>query len=78
MLITRSNLVKILANNISKIVTIATRYSIVRKQFKNAKGEEIPVLEYQTQQEKIIPRIAEAYASWFSGKNVNALSAFVF
>lgn len=78
MLITRSNLTKILANCVSKIATIATRYSVIRKQFKNDKGEEMPVLDYQTQQEKIIPRIAETYATWFSARNVNALSTFVF
>jgi len=50
MLITRSNLTKILANVITKIATIATRYSLLRRQFKDGKGEEIPVLNYQTQQ----------------------------
>lgn len=38
----------------------------------------MPVLDYQTQQEKIIPRIAETYATWFSARNVNELSTFVF
>lgn len=47
-----------LSNNIAKMSTIATRYSLVRTQFKNANGQEIPVLDYQTQQEKVIPRIA--------------------
>ena len=41
----------------SKIVTIITRYSILRRQFKDNKGEEIPVLDYQTQQAKVISRI---------------------
>jgi acyl-CoA oxidase len=39
MLLTRSRIVKILANVISKISTIATRYSLLRTQFKNSKGE---------------------------------------
>ena len=58
MLLTRSGLTKILANQLVKATVIATRYSIVRTQFKNAKGQEIPVFDYQTQQEKVIPRIA--------------------
>lgn len=74
MLLTRSGLTKILANQIVKATTIATRYSIVRTQFKNAKGQEIPVFDYQTQQEKVIPRIAESYASWFAAKHLNNLS----
>lgn len=78
MLLTRSNITKILANTISKIVTIATRYSLLRRQFKDGRGEEVPVLNYQTQQEKVIPRIAEAYAAWFCSKHANELSNFVF
>jgi acyl-CoA oxidase len=57
MLVTRSAITNIVVNKYSKIVTIATRYSLLRKQFKNAKGEEIPVLDYQTQQAKVISRI---------------------
>ena len=38
MLITRSNITKILANCITKVCTIVTRYSISRTQFKNSKG----------------------------------------
>lgn len=71
MLITRSNITKILANHISKMTTIATRYSLLRTQFKDGKGKEVPVLNYQTQQEKVIPRIAESYAYFFTAKNVN-------
>ena len=42
----------------SKAVMILTRYSLFRKQFKDNKGADIPVLDYQLQQEKIFPRIA--------------------
>ena len=31
-------------------ITIATRYSFFRKQFKSASGQEIPIIEYQLQQ----------------------------
>lgn len=58
MLMTRAGIIQISANSISKATTIATRYSMLRTQFKDKKGKEISVIEYQTQQEKIIPRIA--------------------
>lgn len=38
MLMTRSGITQILANSLSKVSTIATRYSLVRKQFKDQKG----------------------------------------
>ena len=78
MLITRSNITQILANSLSKVCTITTRYSLARTQFKNSKGIEVPVFNYQTQQEKIIPKIAEAYASWFAAKSVTELGYEVF
>ena len=39
-------------------ITIAARYSMFRKQFKNSAKEEIKVIDYQLQQEKIIQRAA--------------------
>jgi acyl-CoA oxidase len=39
MLLTRAGIVSVLGNSIARICIIATRYSIVRKQFKNGKGE---------------------------------------
>lgn len=77
MLLTRSGLTNILANQLAKATTIATRYSIVRTQFKNAKGQEISVFDYQTQQEKVIPRIAESYAAWFASNHLRNLSGNV-
>lgn len=59
----------------SKAVTILTRYSLFRKQFKDNKGADIPVLDYQLQQEKIFPRIAEVFAIFFSFKVVIELSS---
>jgi acyl-CoA oxidase len=52
--------------SLSKAVTIATRYSLIRKQFKNDSGNEITIFDYQLQQEKIIPYIAETYATFFA------------
>ena len=42
----------------SQAITIATRYSMFRRQFQDKTGAEIPIIEYQLQQEKIIPRVA--------------------
>jgi len=44
--------------NLSKCILILTRFSLARRQFKDNKGVEIPLLNYQLQQEKIFPRIA--------------------
>ncbi|ESO97330.1 hypothetical protein LOTGIDRAFT_159357 [Lottia gigantea] len=47
--------------NIKLAITIAIRYSAVRRQFGPAE-EEIPVLEYQLQQWRLIPYLAAVYA----------------
>lgn len=47
--------------NLQTAVTIAIRYSAVRRQFGPTEGEEWPVLEYQTQQWRLIPYIAAGY-----------------
>ncbi|EFN73020.1 Peroxisomal acyl-coenzyme A oxidase 3 [Camponotus floridanus] len=43
-------------------VTIAVRYSAVRKQFGPTDDDELPIIEYQTQQWRIIPHLAATYA----------------
>lgn len=70
MLMTRSGITEILANAIAKITTIGTRYSLLRTQFKDKNGKEIPVLDYQAQQEKIIPRIAESVAAFITARKI--------
>jgi acyl-CoA oxidase len=78
MLMTRSAINTVVSKQYSKIITIITRYSLLRKQFRNEKGEEIPVLDYQTQQAKVISRIGEVYAYLATAKAITALSSFVF
>lgn len=78
MLVTRSGINNIVFGLYSKIITIATRYSLLRTQFKDNKGQEIPVLDYQTQQAKVISRIGQVYAFMFTCKSINELSDFVF
>lgn len=78
MLITRSGVNNIIANHFSKVALITTRYSILRKQFKNSKGEEISVLDYQTQQAKVLSRIGEVFALLFTAKKITEFTNFVF
>lgn len=63
--------------NLSKAVAIVVRYSLSRRQFKDNKGVEQPVLDYQLQQEKVFPRIAEAYANIFALKTIGELSVTI-
>ncbi len=65
MLIIRSIIPVVCSHGLAKASTILTRYSLVRTQFKDDNGKEIPILDYQLQQDKIIPRIAESYALMF-------------
>lgn len=47
---------------LGKALTIAVRYSHLRSQFKDSNDTEVPVIEYQLQQHKLIPLIAKTYA----------------
>ena len=42
----------------AQAIIIATRYSFFRKQGVGNDKKEMNILEYQTQQEKVLPRIA--------------------
>ncbi|KAJ3675243.1 hypothetical protein LUZ60_004285 [Juncus effusus] len=46
--------------------TIAIRYSLLRQQFGPPKKPEVSVLDYQSQQHKLMPMLASAYAFHFS------------
>lgn len=48
-------------------ITIAGKYSFARKQFKDDKKNEIPIINYQLQQNKIISCIAEHFAVQVGG-----------
>lgn len=75
---TRAAIPTSIAFTMSKAITISTRYSLVRRQFKDAKGEEIPILNYQLQQDKIIPRIAETFACLLGSRKISYLALEVF
>lgn len=70
MIFVRVALIKgVAAAYLSKAVTIATRYSAVRKQSELRPGEPEPIImEYKTQQYKIFPHIASSLAMIFAAK----------
>ncbi|KAK4557799.1 hypothetical protein RGQ29_007531 [Quercus rubra] len=54
---------------LSRAVCIATRYSAVRRQFgSNNDGVETQVIDYKTQQNRLFPLLASAYAFRFVGE----------
>ncbi|XP_063611858.1 peroxisomal acyl-coenzyme A oxidase 1-like [Penaeus indicus] len=56
---------------LQKAVTIATRYSAVRHQSEMLPGMPEPqILDYQTQQYKVLPQIATVFALLFSARSV--------
>ena len=56
------------------VIIIAARYSFFRKQGMGSDKKERSILDYQTQQEKVIPRIAEYYAVTIAGTKIRLLS----
>ncbi|XP_072501860.1 peroxisomal acyl-coenzyme A oxidase 1 isoform X3 [Notamacropus eugenii] len=68
MVFVRSFLVGEAARSLSKACTIAIRYSLVRHQSEIQPGEPEPqILDFQTQQYKLFPLLATAYAFQFVG-----------
>ncbi|XP_056673097.1 peroxisomal acyl-coenzyme A oxidase 1 isoform X2 [Monodelphis domestica] len=68
MVFVRSFLVGEAARSLSKACTIAIRYSIVRHQSEIQSGDPEPqILDFQTQQYKLFPLLATAYAFQFVG-----------
>lgn len=58
----------------SLAIIIAVRYSLFRRQFRNGKKEEVTIMDYQTQQDKVLPRIAEYYALSVGGTKIRISS----
>lgn len=59
----RSGIVIMMAKCLARTITIATRYSVVRRQGESESGaREKQILDYQTQQFKLLPLIASTYA----------------
>lgn len=53
MLFIRTSIVGSAYFNLLRASLIGIRYSVLRKQFKNTEGEEIPVIKYQMQKQKL-------------------------
>ncbi|KAM3590940.1 uncharacterized protein V6R79_019193 [Siganus canaliculatus] len=56
--------------NLKLALTVAIRFSATRRQFGPKDTEEIPVLEYQLQQWRLIPYLAAAYALEIFSKSI--------
>lgn len=59
----RVSLVGAVTNAEKLALTIAIRYAHKRSQFKNSSGEEQTLIDYQTHQERLYPKIARLYGS---------------
>ncbi|XP_034532987.1 peroxisomal acyl-coenzyme A oxidase 3 [Notolabrus celidotus] len=58
----RISITRMALTNLKLALIVAVRYSATRRQFGPKDTEEIPVLEYQLQQWRLIPYLATAYA----------------
>ncbi|XP_070785785.1 peroxisomal acyl-coenzyme A oxidase 3 isoform X1 [Enoplosus armatus] len=58
----RVSITRMAVVNLKLALTVAVRFSATRRQFGPKDTEEIPVLEYQLQQWRLIPYLAAAYA----------------
>ena len=61
MLHVRNQIVQCTVLTHAQAITIAVRYSLYRRQFKNEHGQEVKILDYQLQLEKLLPIVASAY-----------------
>ncbi|XP_004299412.1 PREDICTED: peroxisomal acyl-coenzyme A oxidase 1 [Fragaria vesca subsp. vesca] len=69
MVFVRQTIVADASSALSRAVCIATRYSAVRRQFgSNDGGVETQVIDYKTQQSRLFPLLASAYAFRFVGE----------
>ncbi|PVU92755.1 hypothetical protein BB559_003616 [Furculomyces boomerangus] len=62
MVYVRVNIVKNMAQALSKATTIAVRYTSVRRQFGESGKQETPVLDYDIVQYRLLPLVAKNYA----------------
>jgi acyl-CoA oxidase len=59
-------------------LTVATRYGLRRRQFGPAERMEVPVLDYRTQQRRLMPRLARTFALHFAQQELSARLHSVF
>ncbi|KAF1318228.1 Peroxisomal acyl-coenzyme a oxidase, partial [Globisporangium splendens] len=79
MLQTRMDFVRMNAMALGKAATISIRYSALREQGYDANdpksNKELKVLDYQTQQYRLFPLLAAAYAITFTGNQIDVFKA---
>ncbi|KAL9258972.1 Peroxisomal acyl-coenzyme A oxidase 1-like protein [Drosera capensis] len=73
MVYVRKTIVDDASSALSRAVCIATRYSVVRRQFGSQNRRETQVIDYRTQQSRLFPLLASAYAFRFVGEWLNWL-----
>ncbi|RKP23834.1 acyl-CoA dehydrogenase/oxidase, partial [Syncephalis pseudoplumigaleata] len=78
LLYARVNIVADAMMALAQGTTIATRYSLVRRQFSHAESNsnaatEVVVLDHQSQQHRVLVPICEAYAFHFTGQRMHEL-----
>uniref|UniRef100_A0A0N4Z459 acyl-CoA oxidase n=1 Tax=Parastrongyloides trichosuri TaxID=131310 RepID=A0A0N4Z459_PARTI len=74
MLYVRAVIVTVLAEGLGKAVTIAVRYSVIRKQGEiDDPKKEVSVLDYTTQQYRLLPQVARTVAYLCLGKVLTKL-----
>ena len=70
MVVVRATIIAGASSALAAATTIATRYSVVRQQgFQGDSKRENTILDYRTQQYRIFPLIAAAYALHFTGSS---------
>ncbi|XP_032687602.1 peroxisomal acyl-coenzyme A oxidase 3 isoform X2 [Odontomachus brunneus] len=65
----RVAITNICSEYMSLAIVIAIRYCAVRRQFGPTEDNELPVIEYQTQQWRLLPHLAATYAIKLSARN---------
>ena len=66
MLESRTGLLEVHMMGMFKALQTVGRYSCLRKQFTDTEGNEIPIIEYQMQKEKILKHLSRGYAMVFA------------
>ncbi|PIO65636.1 hypothetical protein TELCIR_12677, partial [Teladorsagia circumcincta] len=70
----RAHMISTQAAFLAQALTTAIRYSAVRRQGEIQPGKgEVKILEYQTQQHRLFPQLARAYAFIFTGQAVRVI-----
>ncbi|GMR33140.1 hypothetical protein PMAYCL1PPCAC_03334 [Pristionchus mayeri] len=74
MVLVRSLMIRDQASQLGSAAVIAIRYSAVRRQGEINDGEgEVQILDYRTQQYRLLPQLARSYAFLFAAYEVKAL-----